>query len=123
MDSKGYRTIEDFRGMAVGNVTDWNQLNMNYDIKARIDQDKCIKCGLCHIACEDTSHQAIRYHTDGADLRKFEVVDEDCVGCNLCMLACPVPDCISMERVADGRTYLNWTQHPNNPMRKEPVEQ
>lgn len=123
MDSKGYRTIEDFRGMAVGNVTDWNQLNMNYDIKARIDQDKCIKCGLCHIACEDTSHQAIRYHTDGADLRKFEVVDEDCVGCNLCMLACPVPDCISMERVDDGRTYLNWTQHPNNPMRKEPVEQ
>ncbi|SOE01677.1 NAD-dependent dihydropyrimidine dehydrogenase subunit PreA [Caenispirillum bisanense] len=123
MDSKGYRTIEDFRGMAVGNVTDWNQLNMNYDIKARIDQDTCIKCGLCHIACEDTSHQAIRYHTDGADLRKFEVVDEDCVGCNLCMLACPVPDCISMERVDDGRTYLNWTQHPNNPMRKEPVEQ
>lgn len=123
MDSKGYRTIEDFRGMAVGNVTDWNQLNMNYDIKARIDQDKCIKCGLCHIACEDTSHQAIRYHTDGAEMRKFEVVDEDCVGCNLCMLACPVPDCISMERVDDGRTYLNWTQHPNNPMRKEPVEQ
>lgn len=123
MDAKGYRTIEDFRGMAVGNVTDWNQLNMNYDIKARIDQDKCIKCGLCHIACEDTSHQAIRYHTDGADARRFEVVDEDCVGCNLCMLACPVPDCISMERVDDGRTYLNWTQHPNNPMRKEPVEQ
>ena len=25
----------------------------------RIDQDLCIKCGLCHIACEDTSHQAI----------------------------------------------------------------
>ncbi|GAA0568063.1 NAD-dependent dihydropyrimidine dehydrogenase subunit PreA [Caenispirillum bisanense] len=121
MDAKGYRTIEDFRGMAVGNVTDWNQLNMAYDIKARIDQDKCIKCGLCHIACEDTSHQAIRYHTDGAEMRKFEVVDEDCVGCNLCMLACPVPDCITMERVDDGRTYLNWTQHPNNPMRKEPA--
>ncbi len=121
MDAKGYRTIEDFRGMAVGNVTDWNQLNMAYDIKARIDQDTCIKCGLCHIACEDTSHQAIRYHTDGAEMRKFEVVDEDCVGCNLCMLACPVPDCITMERVDDGRTYLNWTQHPNNPMRKEPA--
>ncbi|EKV29244.1 Dihydropyrimidine dehydrogenase [Caenispirillum salinarum AK4] len=122
MDAKGYRTIEDFRGMAVGNVTDWNQLNMNYDIKARIDDDKCIKCGLCHIACEDTSHQAIRFHQGAEpDDRKFEVVDEDCVGCNLCMLACPVPDCITMERVDDGETYRNWTQHPNNPMRKEPA--
>lgn len=122
MDSKGYRTIEDFRGMAVGNVTDWNQLNMNYDIKARIDDDKCIGCGLCHIACEDTSHQAIRFHQGAEpDDRRFEVVDDDCVGCNLCMLACPVPECITMERVDDGRTYLNWTQHPNNPMRKEPA--
>ena len=32
---------------------------MNYEIIANIDQDLCIKCGLCHIACEDTSHQAI----------------------------------------------------------------
>jgi dihydropyrimidine dehydrogenase (NAD+) subunit PreA len=26
---------------------------------AHIDQDACIGCGRCHIACEDTSHQAI----------------------------------------------------------------
>ena len=59
MDEKGYATLDDIRGRAVPNVTDWKYLNLKYDIKARIDQDKCIKCGLCHIACEDTSHQAI----------------------------------------------------------------
>ena len=41
------------------NVTDWQHLNLNYVAKAEIDQDLCIKCGRCHIVCEDTSHQAI----------------------------------------------------------------
>jgi dihydropyrimidine dehydrogenase (NAD+) subunit PreA len=115
MDSKGYQRLDDFVGKAVGNVTDWQFLNMNYDIKARIDQDKCVKCGLCHIACEDTSHQAITREKDG--VRFFEVIDEECVGCNLCMHVCPVDGCITMERVDDGG-YRNWTTHPNNPMRK-----
>ncbi len=115
MDAKGYARLDDFVGKAVPNVTDWQFLNMKYDIKARIDQDKCVKCGLCHIACEDTSHQAITQEKDG--LRFFEVVDEECVGCNLCMHVCPVDGCITMERVDDGG-YSNWTTHPNNPMRK-----
>ncbi len=55
MDEKGYATLDDFRGKAVPNVTDWQYLNLNYIAKAHIDQDACIKCGRCHIACEDTS--------------------------------------------------------------------
>ncbi|WP_349365028.1 MAG: NAD-dependent dihydropyrimidine dehydrogenase subunit PreA [Roseitalea porphyridii] len=122
MDEKGYAGIEDFRGMAVPNVTDWQYLNLNYVTKARIDQDLCISCGRCHIACEDTSHQAITNMVDG--VRKFEVIDEECVGCNLCVNVCPVDDCITMEQIAgvDPRTkkpidpnYGNWTEHPNNP--------
>jgi dihydropyrimidine dehydrogenase (NAD+) subunit PreA len=112
MDQKGYRTLEDFRGRAVPNVTDWKFLNLKYDIKALIDQDKCIKCGLCHIACEDTAHQAILKEKDGK--RHFEVVDGECVGCNLCMHVCPVDNCITMKRVDEGG-YSNWTTHPNNP--------
>jgi dihydropyrimidine dehydrogenase (NAD+) subunit PreA len=113
MDSKGYKTIEDFRGRAAKNVTDWKFLNLKYDIKARINQELCIQCGLCHIACEDTSHQAITRERDGQ--RHFDVVDAECVGCNLCMHVCPVDDCITMERVDDG-SFQNWTTHPNNPM-------
>jgi len=130
MDAKGYRTIEDFRGRAVPNVTDWQYLNLNYVTKARIDQDLCIKCGRCHIACEDTSHQAITAMVDGR--RHFEVIDADCVGCNLCVNVCPVENCITMEPMTAGtdpRTgrpagapYANWTTHPNNPAAREAAE-
>jgi dihydropyrimidine dehydrogenase (NAD+) subunit PreA len=112
MDSQGFSKLSDFVGRAVPNVTDWKYLNMKYDIKAKIDQDACIKCGLCHIACEDTSHQAITHLKDGK--RHFEVIEDNCVGCNLCMHVCPVEQCITMQRVDDG-SYANWTTHPNNP--------
>jgi len=117
MDGKGYARIEDFRGKAVPNVTDWQFLNMNYKIVARIDQDLCIKCGLCHIACEDTSHQSIAAEKVKGQ-RRYRVIDEECVGCNLCQHVCPVPNCISMVEVDTGKPYLSWTQHPRNPMRK-----
>ncbi|MCF1743956.1 NAD-dependent dihydropyrimidine dehydrogenase subunit PreA [Paradevosia shaoguanensis] len=131
MDEKGHATLEDVTGRAVRNVTDWQFLNLNYITKAHIDQDLCIKCGRCHIACEDTSHQAISKEKDGK--RHFEVMDNECVGCNLCVNVCPVEDCITMEALEPGsideRTgrivtskYANWTTHPNNPMRKEEVE-
>jgi NAD-dependent dihydropyrimidine dehydrogenase PreA subunit len=100
MDEKGYSSTGDFVGRAVGNVTDWQYLNLNYIAKARINQDLCIKCGRCHIACEDTSHQAIMKEKDGK--RHFEVMDDECVGCNLCVNVCPVEDCITMIQLEAG---------------------
>ena len=115
MDEKGYRTIEDFRGLAVSNFVEWQYLNLKYDIKARIDHELCVECGLCYISCEDASHQAIKVQKSNGS-RRYEVIDRECVGCNLCMLVCPVQNCITMERVDSGNEYQNWTTHPNNPM-------
>jgi dihydropyrimidine dehydrogenase (NAD+) subunit PreA len=132
MDEKGFTGISEVVGRAVPNVTDWRFLNLNYVTKARIDQDLCIKCGRCHIVCEDTSHQAIMKEKDGR--RHFEVMDDECVGCNLCVDVCPVEDCIEMIALEPGmldqRTnrvvpaeYANWTTHPNNPAAAtEPAE-
>jgi dihydropyrimidine dehydrogenase (NAD+) subunit PreA len=63
MDEKGFRTIEDFRGLSLSRVTDWKNLNLNYKIVARIHPEKCIGCDLCYIACWDGAHQCI--HIDG----------------------------------------------------------
>jgi dihydropyrimidine dehydrogenase (NAD+) subunit PreA len=59
MRAKGFKVIEDFRGMSLNRVTEWKHLNLNYKIVARIDEQKCIGCGLCHIACWDGAHQCI----------------------------------------------------------------
>ena len=129
MDARGYSRLDDFVGLASRNVTDWQYLNMNYVTKALINQDLCIKCGRCHVVCEDTSHQAITFEKNGE--RFFEVIDEECVGCNLCVSVCPVDNCITMEPMREGtdpRTgepitneYANWTTHPNNPQRCSPT--
>ncbi len=127
MDDKGHASIDSFRGRALPTVTDWQHLNLAYTEKAVIDQDLCIRCGRCHIACEDTSHQAITASKDGK--RHFEIIESECVGCNLCTSVCPVPQCITMQALPPGtidrRTGqavqavpLPWTQHPNNPVRQ-----
>ncbi len=114
MDEKSYARITDFQGLAVPNFVHWDDLNLNYKSIARIDQDRCIKCGLCYAACEDTSHQSIAAtRRDGA--RHYEIIDAECVGCNLCAHVCPVDACITMVPVATGLPHLTWKEHPNNP--------
>lgn len=130
MDAKGIRSVDEIVGRAVPRMTDWQHLNLDYAVKAHIDQDLCIKCGRCHIACEDTSHQAIMREKDG--VRHFEVMEEECVGCNLCAVVCPVDNCITMEPLqagaVDKRTghvvggHRTWMEHPNNPMAVNPRE-
>ena len=126
MDEMGFTSIEDFRGKAIPTVSDWRYLNLNHVSKAVINQDSCIQCGRCHIACEDTSHQAIIAIKDGK--RHFEVREDECVGCNLCVVVCPVPECITLRDLQPGeldqRTgktvsaeHADWTSHANNPMR------
>jgi len=59
MRTKGFATLEDFRGLSIERVTDWKHLNLNYKIVAHINEQTCIGCDLCHIACWDGAHQCI----------------------------------------------------------------
>lgn len=121
MDGKGYASPDAFRGRAVPNYVPWSRLNLSYRSVARIDPALCIGCGLCHIACEDTAHQAIAATRVGTR-RHYEVIDAECVGCNLCHHVCPVPGCITMQALPAAAAALTWDEHPNNPSRREAAE-
>ena len=114
------------------NVTDWQYLNLNYVTKARIDQDLCIKCGRCHIACEDTSHQAITQHGrrqapvrgHGRGVRRLQSLRRGLPGRRTASPWCRCSPAKSTRapaaRVEPG--YANWTTHPNNPMARQAAE-
>jgi dihydropyrimidine dehydrogenase (NAD+) subunit PreA len=62
MRTKGFATLDEFRGLSIERIVDWNTLDLDYKVVAHIDEQKCIGCGLCQIACWDGGHQCI--HTD-----------------------------------------------------------
>ena len=110
MDEKGFATLDAFIGKSVSTVTNWEELDINFHIVANINQDKCIHCGLCYIACEDTSHQSINL-SYGKPYNTYSIKEDECVGCNLCKLMCPVDDCITMVEQRKGDEYLNWKEY------------
>jgi dihydropyrimidine dehydrogenase (NAD+) subunit PreA len=106
LDDKGYQSVNDIIGLSVNRMTDWGNLDLNYKVVARVDNEKCVKCNLCYVACEDGAHQCFSF-----DDNKFPVVDEhECVGCNLCVLVCPSPGAVSMVRLDDGNNPQSWKE-------------
>ncbi|MBL4577604.1 MAG: NAD-dependent dihydropyrimidine dehydrogenase subunit PreA [Flavobacteriales bacterium] len=109
MVEKNFKTIDSMVGKALNQVTNWEDLNLNYKVVAEIEEDKCIECQLCYTACEDGAHQAIGI-PDQDGQRIPYIIEENCVGCNLCSLVCPVEDCITMVRRDDGKSQETWAE-------------
>ncbi|GED72279.1 dihydropyrimidine dehydrogenase subunit B [Brevibacillus reuszeri] len=111
LDERGIASVMDIVGKAVPTYSDWGHLNLNYKVVARINEETCINCNKCHIACEDTSHQCIDIISDAATGKERLVVrEEDCVGCNLCSIVCPVEGTIDMVEIPNDLPPLSWNQ-------------
>lgn len=86
MDSKGYRTIGDMKGAILGKLVSFDDALATYGltkdkIKAAVDKDKCIGCGVCEPLCNWGALTV----ADGS----LEVSTDKCEGCGLCVCACP----------------------------------
>jgi dihydropyrimidine dehydrogenase (NAD+) subunit PreA len=130
MDEKGFATIADVVGRSLHRVSDFKDFDLAFKAIARIDQQKCIRCDLCYVACNDTAHQCIDLidkngsvvppgaydvrsngKTDAVGTRPRVVVrEEDCVGCRLCFNVCPVEDCIAMLELPPDRPSVTWDE-------------
>jgi dihydropyrimidine dehydrogenase (NAD+) subunit PreA len=62
LDERGMKSVNELRGRAVRAYKEWGDLDLNYQLVAKIDAEKCIGCQLCYVACLDGAHQCI--HTN-----------------------------------------------------------
>ncbi|MBV9269590.1 MAG: NAD-dependent dihydropyrimidine dehydrogenase subunit PreA, partial [Candidatus Eremiobacteraeota bacterium] len=128
MGSKGFRSISEFAGKSLPRISDFNNFDLSFRTVARINTDKCIKCDLCYVACNDTAHQCIDLvAADGTlvpphayDVRSNgkreatctrpqpQVREHDCVGCRLCYNVCPVEGCIEMVELPSCFPATTW---------------
>jgi dihydropyrimidine dehydrogenase (NAD+) subunit PreA len=109
LDDRGLSGVAEISGAARNRITTWENLNLNYKVVARIDQDRCIRCNKCYIACEDAAHQCIdRLVLNGTP--SLVVDEEHCVGCNLCQMVCPVEQCIDMVQIDTGLAPQSWKE-------------
>ena len=70
---------------------------------AFIDEDWCIGCTLCIVACPVDA-------IVGANKRMHTVIEAHCTGCELCLPVCPV-DCILLENVTgDATGWDAWSE-------------
>ena len=130
MDEKGFKSIAEVVGRSLHRVSDFKDLDLSFRAVARIDAEKCIKCDLCYVACNDTAHQCIDLVSregkvvqpstydprsngkqEALDTRPQPVVrEQDCVGCRLCYNVCPVDNCITMVQLPAERGSVTWGQ-------------
>jgi dihydropyrimidine dehydrogenase (NAD+) subunit PreA len=104
MDAKGFHSIDEVRGKSLPHISDFKDFDLSFQAVARIDEQKCIQCNLCYVACNDTAHQCI-------DLTpRPRVREQDCVGCRLCYNVCPVDHCIAMVEVPPARAAVTWDE-------------
>ena len=86
LKERGIEHLEDIVGEELPNFVSPSALDRDTIIYPKIERDKCIGCGRCHVSCQDGGHQAIAFDTQ---TRQPRIIGTQCIGCHLCRLVCP----------------------------------
>ncbi|XP_034830728.1 dihydropyrimidine dehydrogenase [NADP(+)] [Maniola hyperantus] len=107
--------IKDILGEALPKIGTYKNLDNTKQVVALIDDDMCINCGKCYMACADSGYQAIEFDPE----THIPLVTDDCTGCTLCLSVCPIIDCISMvpKKIPHIiKRGLHYEVHPVTPL-------
>ena len=87
MEQHGINNIETLTGLGRDRITSFNHLDPSFHTRAQVDLLRCVRCGKCRTACQDSGYQAITVANRGV----YPQVDRNkCVGCSLCAQVCPI---------------------------------
>lgn len=84
--------IKDILAKAINKIGAFNDLDLEKQVVALIDEEMCINCGKCYMTCNDSGYQAIIFDPE----THLPKVTDNCTGCTLCLSVCPIIDCIKM---------------------------
>jgi ferredoxin len=80
MQKKGYKTIEEFRGMLLKDIIPRAKTPFEPPIKAAVDESKCVGCEDCADSCF--------WHALSMKDGIIQVDRKACDGCGLCVSLC-----------------------------------
>ena len=69
MAERGIQHLEDIVGEQLPKFVMPSDLDRETMVYPKIDRDRCVGCGRCHVSCQDGGHQAITFDNETRQLR------------------------------------------------------
>ncbi len=96
LNEKMISSLDKLVGKSLPFFTTPEKLPRTGRVVAAIDEETCIRCGICYQVCE-----GLGYHAITMDDQRIPTIDKKkCMGDGLCVASCPVFNCMSLRRVS-----------------------